>query len=38
MQKNKALESRKIVITGIFILVGLIFLSRLFFVQVLDDS
>lgn len=38
MQKNKALESRKIVITGIFILVGLIFLARLFFVQVLDDS
>lgn len=38
MQKNKALESRKIVITGIFILVGLIFVARLFFVQVLDDS
>ena len=37
MQKNKALESRKIVITGIFILVGVIFLARLFFVQVLDD-
>ena len=38
MQKNKVLESRKIVITGIFILVGLIFIARLFFVQVIDDS
>ncbi len=38
MQNTKAFESRKIVITGIFILVGIIFLARLFFVQVLDDS
>jgi penicillin-binding protein 2 len=38
MQQNKAFESRKIVITGIFILVGIIFLARLFYVQVIDDS
>lgn len=38
MQKNKALESRKIVITGIFILVGFIFIARLFFVQIINKK
>ncbi|MCF8367280.1 MAG: penicillin-binding protein 2 [Bacteroidales bacterium] len=38
MQKSKAFESRKIVIAGIFILVGLIFVARLFFVQIIDEG
>ncbi len=38
MEKNKALESRKIVIAGIFILVGVIFIARLVVVQLLNDE
>jgi penicillin-binding protein 2 len=38
MEKNKALESRKVVIAGIFILVGIIFIARLVVVQILNDD
>ena len=32
------LSERKYIIIGVFILVGLIYISRLFYIQVLDDS
>ena len=32
------LEERKYIIIGVFILVGLAFITRLFFIQVIDDS
>ncbi len=38
MIKQKTYENRKVVIMGIFLLVGLIFLGRLFFVQVIDKK
>jgi len=38
MQTGKAFESRKIVITGIFILVGLIFIARLVYVQMVEKK
>jgi len=38
MQKSKAFESRKNVIAGVFILVGFIFIVRLFFVQIINDK
>jgi len=34
----KPFEDRKFVILGIFLTIGLIFLGRLFFIQVIDDS
>lgn len=34
----KPFEDRKFVILGIFLIIGLIFLGRLFFIQVIDDS
>lgn len=34
----ESLENRKFVLLGIFLAVGLIYLSRLFFIQVLDDK
>ncbi len=34
----KPFEDRKFVILGIFLVIGLIFLGRLFFIQVVDDS
>jgi penicillin-binding protein 2 len=38
MEKSKAYESRKIVVAGIFILVGIIFIVRLFYVQIIDEK
>jgi len=38
MQTGKAFESRKIIITGIFILVGLIFIARLVYVQMIEKK
>jgi penicillin-binding protein 2 len=31
-------EQRKLIITGVFILVGLIFIGKLFYLQIIDDS
>ena len=34
---NQQLEERKYIIIGFFILVGLAFIARLFYIQVIDD-
>jgi penicillin-binding protein 2 len=38
MYKNPAFEKRKYVINGIFLVVGLVFILRLIYVQLLDDK
>ncbi len=38
MYNNKTYESRKLVILGIFILIGIIFISRLFYVQIINEK
>ena len=35
---NNQLADRKFIIIGVFILVGLIYISRLFYIQVIDDT
>jgi len=38
MNKNPYLENRKFIIGGIFLLIAIIFISRLFYMQVIDDK
>ena len=38
MSKNPYLENRKFIIGGIFSLIALIYISRLFYLQVIDDK
>lgn len=38
MQTNKAYKNRKYVILGFFLLIGIIFILRLFFVQIVNDK